>query len=113
MTLGPAELAFVRSERIGRLATVSPSGWPQVVPVMYSVGDGGGIWLEFDVDGAKLRNLTADPRAAIVIDAMGPKRGISIQGRCVLVDPLRARLMPVHSFSWGLETEATPVSPTS
>ncbi|HEY8811180.1 MAG TPA: pyridoxamine 5'-phosphate oxidase family protein [Candidatus Dormibacteraeota bacterium] len=98
--LRPAELEFVRSERIGRLATISPSGWPQVVPVMYSIIADGSF--EFDVDGAKLRNLAAEPRAALVVDAMGPKRGVSVQGRCSLLTPSRARLVPEHSFSWGI-----------
>ena len=100
MVLTPSELEFLRSQRIGRFATVGPSGWPHVVPVMYSVDDSGS--LEFDVDGVKLRNLTAEPRAAMVVDAMGPKRGIAIQGRAVLIAPERARLEPVRKFSWGL-----------
>ena len=100
MVLTPGELEFLRSQRIGRFATVGPSGWPHVVPVMYSVDDSGS--LEFDVDGVKLRNLTAEPRAAMVVDAMGPKRGIAIQGRAVLIAPERARLEPVRKFSWGL-----------
>jgi pyridoxamine 5'-phosphate oxidase family protein len=94
-----AELEFLRSQRLARLATVSPRGWPQVVPVMYALTDDGGF--EFDVDGAKLRNLSVDPRAALVVDSMGPKRGISVQGRCVLVGPERARLDPERKFSWG------------
>jgi pyridoxamine 5'-phosphate oxidase family protein len=100
MVLTPGELEFLRSQRIGRFATVGPSGWPHVVPVMYSVDDSGS--LEFDVDGVKLRNLTAEPRAAMVVDAMGPKRGIAIQGHAVLIAPERARLEPVRKFSWGL-----------
>jgi pyridoxamine 5'-phosphate oxidase family protein len=100
MTLPPAELEFVRSQRIGRLATISPAGWPQVVPVMYALVEDGAF--EFDVDGAKLRNLAGEPRAALVVDATGPKRGVSVQGRCTLVAPERARLVPAHSFSWGL-----------
>jgi len=95
-----AESEFLRSQRLARLATVSPRGWPQVVPVMYALTDEGGF--EFDVDGAKLANLTADPRASLVVDAMGPKRGVSVQGRCTLIAPERARLDPVRSFSWGL-----------
>jgi pyridoxamine 5'-phosphate oxidase family protein len=95
-----AELEFLRSQRIGRFATVGPSGWPHVVPVMYSVNDEG--WLDFDVDGVKLRNLAAEPRAAMVVDAMGPKRGLTIQGKVELVGPERARLKPEHKFSWGL-----------
>lgn len=95
-----AELEFLRSQRIGRFATVGPTGWPHVTPVMYAVDDEGG--LEFDVDGVKLRNISVEPRAAMVVDAMGPKRGIAIQGRAHLIAPDRARLEPVRKFSWGL-----------
>ena len=100
MLLTAAELEFLRSQRIGRFATVGPSGWPHVVPVMYTVDDGGR--LEFDVDGVKLRNLNAEPRAAMVVDATGPKRGLTVQGRVELIAPERARLIPAHKFSWGL-----------
>ncbi|HEV2034372.1 MAG TPA: pyridoxamine 5'-phosphate oxidase family protein [Candidatus Dormibacteraeota bacterium] len=100
MIFSASELEFLRSQRIGRLATVGPSGWPHVVPVMYTVDDDG--MLEFDVDGVKLRNLTSEPRAAMVVDAMGPKRGVSMQGRAELVGPERARLSPDRKFSWGL-----------
>ncbi len=95
-----AELEFLRSQRIGRFATVGSTGWPHVVPVMYAVDDEGA--LDFDVDGVKLRNISAEPRAAMVVDAMGPKRGIAIQGQARLITPDRARLEPVRKFSWGL-----------
>jgi pyridoxamine 5'-phosphate oxidase family protein len=100
MLFTPSEVEFVRSQRIGRLATVGASGWPHVVPVMFEVDEDGA--LEFDVDGVKLRNLTAEPRAAMVVDAMGPKRGVAVQGRAELIGPERARLTPAHKFSWGL-----------
>ncbi len=100
MLFSPSELEFLRSQRIGRLATVGPSGWPHVVPVMYTIGDDGA--LEFDVDGVKLRNLRRDPRGAMVVDAMGPKRGVAFQGTAELTGPERARLTPVRKFSWGL-----------
>jgi pyridoxamine 5'-phosphate oxidase family protein len=100
MVFTEPELEFLRSQRIGRLATVGPTGWPHVVPVMYALNDAGAF--EFDVDGVKLRNLTAEPRAAIVIDAAGPKRGVAVQGRAELIGPARARLTGVHKFSWGL-----------
>lgn len=100
VVLTAAELDFLRSQRIGRFATVGPSGWPHVMPVMYAVNDDGS--LEFDVDGVKLRNITAEPRAAMVVDAMGPKRGVSLQGAVELIGPERARLVPAHKFSWGL-----------
>jgi len=94
------ELEFLRSQRIGRLATAGPSGWPHVVPVMYTMNDDGS--LDFDVDGVKLRNISAEPRAAMVVDAMGPRRGVAMQGRVELLAPERARLKPVRKFAWGL-----------
>lgn len=94
------EIEFLRSQRIGRFATVGPTGWPHVVPVMYAVNDDGS--LDFDVDGVKLRNVQTESRAAMVVDAMGPKRGLAVQGRVSLIAPERARLLPVHKFSWGL-----------
>ena len=94
------ELEFLRSQRICRLATVGPTGWPHVTPVMYALDESGSF--EFDVDGVKLRNLQSEPRAAIVIDAMGPKRGVAVQGRVKLIGPERARLTGERKFSWGL-----------
>ena len=100
MLFTKGEVEFLRSQRVARLATVGPSGWPHVVPVMYVVDEDGAC--EFDVDGVKLRNLGQEPRAALVVDAMGPKRGVAIQGRVELIRPDRARLTPVKKFSWGL-----------
>lgn len=100
MQLSPAEAEFLRSQRIGRLATVSSAGWPHVMPVMYSLRDDGG--LEFDADGVKLRNITATGRAALVVDGMGPRRGVSVQGPCRVIGQERALLEPAHKFSWGL-----------
>ncbi len=100
MLFTPSELEFLRSQRIARLSTVGPSGWPHVVPVMYTIDEHGAF--EFDVDGVKLRNLSSEPRAAMVVDAMGPKRGVAIQGKGELIGPERARLTPVKKFSWGL-----------
>ncbi|TMD06044.1 MAG: hypothetical protein E6J02_10290 [Chloroflexi bacterium] len=99
MTFTPSELEFLSSQRIGRLATVGPTGWPHVMPVMYTVLESGE--LEFDADGVKLRNLSHDPRAALVVDAGGPRRGIAVQGRAAIVGQERARLAPERKFSWG------------
>jgi len=101
VVLGDLELGFLRSQRIGRLATAGPSGQPHVMPVMYQVLEDGS--LEFDADGVKLRNLSSEPRVAFVVDAMGPKRGVAIQGRASVIGHERARLRPRRAFSWGLE----------
>ena len=95
----PAELEFLRSQRLCRLATVGPSGWPHVVPVMYSLTESGEF--EFDADGVKLRNLQAEPRCALVVDG-SPKRGVSVQGHAEVIGPERARLTPARKYSWGL-----------
>src|SRR2546425_1239948 len=98
--MGATPFEFLRSQRIGRLATVGPSGWPHVVPVVYAFDEAGTF--EFDVDGVKLRNLKSEPRAAMVIDSMGPKRGVAVQGRVDLIGPERARLSVERKFTWGL-----------
>src|SRR5438132_13441172 len=95
-----AELDFLRSQRIGRFATVGASGWPHVVPVMYTMNDDGS--LDFDVDGVKLRNISAEPRAAMVVDAMGPRRGVAMQGRGERNAPESGGMNPVRKFAWGL-----------
>lgn len=100
MGFSDQEAEFLRSQRIGRLATVSPRGWPHVMPVAYSLLDDGSI--EFDADGAKLRNLGALSRAALVVDILGPRRGVAIQGHTEVVGPERVRLSPAAVFSWGL-----------
>ena len=93
------ELEFLRSQRLGRFATVGSSGWPHVVPVMFELTESGGF--EFDADGVKLRNIVADPRAALVVDG-SPKRGVTVQGRTEVIGHERARLTPERKFSWGL-----------
>lgn len=100
MDLTALEVDFLRSQRIGRLSTVSTDGWPHVMPVMYEFGADGTF--EFDADGVKLRNIESSGRAAMVVDAMGPKRGIAVQGSCAVIGPERARLTPARRFSWGL-----------
>ena len=100
MIFSDGELEFLRAQRIGRVATVGQSGWPHVMPVMYSIDAEGA--LEFDADGVKLKNLIGDDRVAFVVDASGPKRGVAMQGHAVVVGHERARLVPARKFSWGL-----------
>lgn len=100
MIFSAEELEFLRSQRLCRLATVGPSGWPHVVPVTYTLTEAGDF--EFDADGVKLRNLSAEPRCALVVDASSPKRGVSVQGRANVIGRERARVVPVSKFTWGL-----------
>jgi pyridoxamine 5'-phosphate oxidase family protein len=94
-----SEKEFLTTQRLARLSTVGPTGWPHVVPVMYKLTDDGAF--EFDADGVKLRNITSEPRAALVVDG-SPKRGVAVQGRAEVIGHERARLVPIRKFSWGL-----------
>ncbi|MFF0487459.1 PPOX class F420-dependent oxidoreductase [Nocardia sp. NPDC004068] len=91
MTYTPAEHAYLATQNLARLATVSPSGKPQVVPVGFQLNDDGTI----DIGGptptaARYRNVRANPNVSLVIDDMTPDdpsevkpgwgRGVEIRG---------------------------------
>jgi PPOX class probable F420-dependent enzyme len=66
---------FLEAHRVGHLATAGATGAPHVVPVCYAIDDGG-LYFVADLKpkrGAarnllRLRNLRANPRAAVVVD---------------------------------------------
>jgi PPOX class probable F420-dependent enzyme len=63
----------VRAARVGRLATVTPGGWPHVVPCCYAV-DGDTVVSAVDAKPKstlalrRLANLRAHPRASLLVD---------------------------------------------
>jgi PPOX class F420-dependent enzyme/OxyR family protein len=121
-TLTAAELAYLTGERrLGRVATADVAGRPQVTPVgMWSYNAELGT---IDVSGhdfantRKFRNVTSNPRAAIVIDdvasiepwrpravhiegsaeAIGPENPRAVHGRALI------RITPERIVSWGLD----------
>ncbi len=66
-------LDLLTSARVGRLATVTPSGAPHIVPVTFAVVSDGIVHM---VDHkpktgrrlARIRNLEHDPRASLLVD---------------------------------------------
>jgi pyridoxamine 5'-phosphate oxidase family protein len=114
------ELAFLATQRLGRLATVSRTGEPHVVPVSFrhdpatDAIDVGGVRL---ADTRKYRDVAATGRAAIVVDDdPGPwrGRGIEIRGRAEVLPrggervtpgfgPELIRIHPTRIVSWGIE----------
>lgn len=70
MPLNPAEIAYLRSQPLGRLATVDAAGAPQNNPVAFSVDDTGTIEIGGMRMGGtrKFRNVTANGKAALVVD---------------------------------------------
>jgi pyridoxamine 5'-phosphate oxidase family protein len=107
------EAAFLAEGFIGRVATVSPSGQPHVVPVAYKF-DGktiafGGWNLEKSL---KFRNMMSNQKVAFVVDEIVSTRpwrvkGLEVRGRA---EPIHGsegvtgvRIIPVNIRSWGLE----------
>ncbi|WP_045865738.1 PPOX class F420-dependent oxidoreductase [Streptomyces sp. WMMB 714] len=119
-SLGEAERDYLAGRRLCRMATVDPSGQPQVNPVGYFLQDDGTV-LSGGVALARTRrwrNLLADPRLALVVDDVVSTdpwtvRGVEIRGEAeLLTGPhdlapgLSDELIRVHPrwvHSWGLD----------
>ncbi len=103
VTFTKTEERFLKSNEIGRLATVSSNGTPHVVPVSYLFKDNAFL-IAVDYDTRKLRNLRRNRRTALVVDTLGPNRGILIQGNAKLIEKgaeFRQAYSQFHrAFSW-------------
>jgi PPOX class probable F420-dependent enzyme len=86
--LREAETELVRWSRVARLATVG-GGELHVVPVS-PVLDGDRLVFASDAGSAKVRNIRADPRVAIVFDDYAEDwtalRQVFVRGRAQVVD---------------------------
>ncbi|MHC3469776.1 PPOX class F420-dependent oxidoreductase [Streptomyces sp. 7R007] len=118
-----AERAYLTSQRLGRLATVDPSGQPQANPVGFFPQDDGTILIGGYAMGRtkKWRNLQQNPKVALVVDDIASLRpwrvrGVEIRGEAELLtgphelgahfseEVIRVRPRRIHS--WGLEEPA-------
>ncbi|MFD7555926.1 MULTISPECIES: PPOX class F420-dependent oxidoreductase [unclassified Streptomyces] len=114
-----AEQAYLRSQHLGRLATVDAAGQPQVNPVGFFPQDDGTILVGGMAMGAskKWRNLRGNARLALVVDDLVSTRpwrvrGIEIRGRAELevgphglgphFSPEVIRIRPERVHTWGL-----------
>jgi pyridoxamine 5'-phosphate oxidase family protein len=117
-----AELSFILSKRLGRLATTDRDGAPQVNPVSvyYNAGTGtldiGGHAME---SSRKYRNVARGSRAAVVFDDMEGDSGIrclEVRGEASALprpDDSAARspgaiirIHPRRIISWGIDAPA-------
>ncbi|PAZ12284.1 pyridoxamine 5'-phosphate oxidase [Streptomyces sp. SA15] len=115
-----AELAYLKSQRLGRLATVDQHGQPQANPVGFYPRDDGTILIGGYAMGTtkKWRNLRKNPKVALVVnDIVSVRpwkvRGIDIRGEAeLLVGPHDLgphfseeliRILPRRIHSWGLQ----------
>jgi coenzyme F420-0:L-glutamate ligase / coenzyme F420-1:gamma-L-glutamate ligase len=99
MSLFSAEqLAFLQSQRVGRLATADRAGRPHVIPVCYAC-DGASVYIALDAKPKRVapqrlkrvRNILENPRAALVIDRYSDDWSalgyLLIQGTAALLAP--------------------------
>ena len=120
------EIEYMQSQRLGRLATVSPDGKPQVAPVGFRYNP------ELDVieigghnvsKTRKFHNIQKNPHVAFVIDDVLPPwrpRGVEIRGTAETLavggkaafghlydaDDALIRIKPDQIIGWGLEEGA-------
>src|SRR5215467_11334172 len=117
------ELAYLRSQKLARLATIRPDGMPQIAPVGFhynaelDVIEVGGRYLS---QTKKFRNILQNPHVALVIDDVLPPwqpRGVEIRGTAqtlstggqalfganYAVDDALIRITPVQIIGWGLD----------
>ena len=106
------EIAYLKSQRLARLATASSQGQPDVAPVGFEFDDGyfyiGGLALAKTL---KYKNALANPKAAMVIDdlaSLNPwmPRGLKIQGAVDIVERKGGtflRVKPEIKWTWGIE----------
>ncbi len=119
----PAEIEYLKSQRLGRLATVNSKGEPHVVPVSFRYNmeldtiDIGGRNI---VPTRKYRDAARQGRVAFVVDDVLPPwnpRGIEIRGRAEVLPtggqeivpsfaPEIIRVFPTRIIAWGLEGDA-------
>ncbi len=116
-----AEIDYLGSQRLGRLATVGQDGMPHVVPVAFRYNpDADSI----DIGGhdfakrKKFRDVSQNHHVALVVDDLASTnpwrvRGIEIRGEAEVLmtggtnlgpgfDPEMFRITPRRVFAWGL-----------
>jgi pyridoxamine 5'-phosphate oxidase family protein len=94
--LSPEVVAYLATQRLGRLATVDRAGAPQNNPVGFRYNSDLGT---IDIGGRnmgasrKFRNLAANPRVAFVVDDLAS------------VQPWRPRMVEIRGHAEGLRDQ--------
>jgi pyridoxamine 5'-phosphate oxidase family protein len=118
MSLTDEEITYLRTQRLARIATVSPDGQPDVTPVGYQY-DGNYLYVG-GMNPAKTRKFRnvrpGNTKVALVIDdlvSVNPwtVRGLRIYGNAELVVRQEGQFGPGHymritptvSWSWNLD----------
>jgi pyridoxamine 5'-phosphate oxidase family protein len=122
VTLTDAEIAYLDSQRLGRLATCAPDGGLQNNPVSCYVNP---VTRTIDIGGhnmgasRKYRNVQTNPQVAVVLDDLRGELGVPAGIRCLEIrgtaeaipDPVDSaartpgpiiRIHPRQIVSWGI-----------
>lgn len=117
MSITEAERLYLTTQRLGRIATASASGEPDVAPVTFQLTDDGRI----EIDGLdnpktlKWRNVSATGRAAFVVDDLATiepwtPRGVKLRGMASADTDHDGRqvirITPETIWSWGVNVDA-------
>jgi len=110
-----AEVAYLGSQMMARLATSSASGQPDVAAVTFSLEGDSVMTGGYDITKTvRYKNLLANPRAVIVIDDListdpWAPRGVKVRGSVAIEEGkggLRLRITPQVIWSWGINEGA-------
>ena len=128
MVFTDVELEYLRSQRLGRLATLDPRGTLQNSPVGFQVDPGSGvieIWGRDMGNTRKFHNVEANGQVAFVVDDLASVtpwvvRGIEIRGGAEALrdqSPPNAymsceviRIHPRRVIAWGIGPEGARVA---
>jgi pyridoxamine 5'-phosphate oxidase family protein len=126
-TFTEKEVEYLDGQRLGRLATVTPSGKAHVVPTGFRLSDDRS---SIEVGGHALavrrplflRNIESNPWVAFVVDDLASTqpwtpRGVTVRGRAEIHaqggerlsggrDATLIRITPTNVTSWGIDTPA-------
>jgi pyridoxamine 5'-phosphate oxidase family protein len=111
MRFTDAQLAYLRSQLLGRLATVGADGGPQNNPVGFRVDDEHRIVIGGARLGAtrKFRNVLANPRVAFVVDDLASVR--PWRPRMVEIRGTAEALTDIEPFGPGYSREVIRITP--
>jgi pyridoxamine 5'-phosphate oxidase family protein len=117
MTFTDDEMEYLAGQRLGRIATASATGVPDVAPVTFRIAADGQI----EIDGMdnpktlKWRNVAATSRAAFVVDDLASvepwiPRGVKLRGSASADTDDNGRhvirISPATVWSWGVNPDA-------
>ncbi len=125
MTFTDAELTYLNSQTLGRLATLRPDGTLQASPIGFTVNENGTVDIGgmFMAKTQKYRNVEATGQVALVVDDLASTdpwrvRCVEIRGTAEAVpgtpqpggsdDGALIRIHPKRVISFGLDLDVPP-----